>query len=169
MIGFYYCMLYNTGMEEIILNTVSWTEKEYDHKERHIDWYWTLGLISLIGMGLTIWKGNYLFALFILVSTACIILFYSRHPMDIEFIIQTSGFTIGKEFYKWQDIKSFNIDKSGKYPKLILEINKYFLPISTIPANNEVIEDIRTELTKIIPQKDIKESPTMVFIEKFGL
>ena len=55
-------------MDEIELDTITWTVPEYSHKERDNDWFWTIGLIAIVGCGIAFWFHNYLFAL-ALIST----------------------------------------------------------------------------------------------------
>jgi len=78
-------------------------------------------------------------------------------------------FLMGKYKYLWGKIKGFDIKKREGQYKLLIEIDKYFLPIYTIPIPNELVEEIRITLLKIIPRIDLKESESMLFVEKLGL
>jgi len=83
-------------LEEININKIEWTALEYKHKEHSTDWYWAVGLITLIIGIITIWIKNYLFAIFIFISGATFALFSLRHPPKIIFSIETDGFFNGK-------------------------------------------------------------------------
>jgi hypothetical protein len=156
-------------MEEIVIDTIEWSAPEYNHKaDRHIDWFWTIGLLSIVFCGITIWQHNYLFAVFILISGGCLIMFTMRPPENITFTIETQGLTMGREKYSWKRIKGFHIVKDGPRSKLLVETNKYFLPVYTMPLPEELIKQVRENLTKVTPNIELKESQSLIFMEKIG-
>ncbi|MFA6515156.1 MAG: hypothetical protein WCT42_02740 [Candidatus Paceibacterota bacterium] len=157
-------------MDEIIINTIKWSAPEYNHKERGNDWFWALGLITIVACGIAIWLHNYVFAIFLLISGGCLIMFTLRHPQDANFIIETKGLTMGKDFHTWKSIKSFNVknNEADPYGKLLIETSKHFLPIYTIPFPKELESQIKETLLKVLPRTEIDESKSMVFAEKLG-
>jgi hypothetical protein len=157
-------------MDEIKINTITWSLPEYSHKERGNDWFWAIGLVTIISCGIAVWLHNYVFAVFLLISGCCLIMFTLRHPQDVTYIIETKGLSMGKDLYEWKGIKSFNIKKSDSdtYDKLLIETSKYFLPIYTIPLPKEKGEEIKETLLKIISRSEIDESKSMIFMEKLG-
>ena len=84
-------------MEEIIIDKIEWSAPEYNHKEKSIDFLWAIGLGTIVICGIALWLANYLFAVFILVGGASLILFSVRHPQEVHFVINTNGITLGKE------------------------------------------------------------------------
>ena len=156
-------------MEEIHLETIEWSSKEYDHKERSNDWFWGLGIIAIVACGLAIWIHNYLFAIFILISAASLALFNIRQPGEVTFSIATEGMAIGKDKYSWKNIKGFNIKKGGENSKLIIRTDKYFLPTYTIIVPNDLVSNIKESLLKVTENIEINESPSVLFAEKIGL
>jgi hypothetical protein len=156
-------------MEEVSIRNIEWRGKEYDHKKRGPDFLWTIGLITLVGAIIAIYMGNYVFAIFILVSGACLIMFTIREPGDINFSIKTDGISIGKENHSWKSIKTFDIKSGDPYGKLMIHTSRHFLPIYTIPLPYELINEARESLLKFIPQSEIEESRSMQFAEKLGL
>jgi hypothetical protein len=157
-------------MDEIQLNTITWSAPEYVHKERSNDWFWATGIITVVACGIAVWLHNYVFAIFLLISGCCLIMFSLRHPQYVTYTIETKGFSMGKDLYEWNKIKSFNIKNNDKdiYAKLLIETSKYFLPVYTIPLPKENIGEIKETLLKIIPKSEIDESKSMVFAEKIG-
>jgi hypothetical protein len=155
-------------MEEIIIDKIEWSAPEYKHKEKSIDFLWTIGLGALIACGLAIWLGNYLFAVFLVISGASLILFSIRHPEEVHFVIETSGITLGKDKYPWKEVKGFHIKKEEDYAVLLIELNKYLLPIYTIPLPLNQIPEVKESLLKIIPNIELEESKSMKFMEKLG-
>ncbi|HAE36934.1 MAG: hypothetical protein UR85_C0002G0017 [Candidatus Nomurabacteria bacterium GW2011_GWF2_35_66] len=155
-------------MEEIIIDKIEWFAPEYKHEEKSIDFLWAIGLVALVVCGLAIWFQNYLFAVFIIISGASLILFSIRHPQEIQYAIETSGISLGKDKYPWKEIKGFHIKKEEDYAVLLIELNKYLLPVYTIPLPIDQIPIIKESLLKIIPNIELEESRSMKFMEKLG-
>ena len=95
-------------MEEIILDKVEWSAPEYKHKDKSVDFIWTIGLIAIVMCIIAIWKQNYIFSIFIFISGCALILFSIRPPEEINFLIETEGFSLGKDKYEWKKINGFN-------------------------------------------------------------
>ena len=157
-------------MDEIKIDTIEWSVPEYSHKERDNDWFWTIGIITVAACGIAIWLQNYIFAIFLLISGSSLIMFTMRPPQNVTYTIETKGLSMGKDLYEWKNIKSFNIKKNDSdiYAKILIETNKYFLPIYTIPLPKEMVEKTKETLLKIIPKSEIDESKSMIFMEKLG-
>lgn len=156
-------------MDEIIINKIEWSTLEHEHKEHSVDWFWAIGLITIISCVISIWLSNYLFSIFILISGASLILVSIRHPQEMTFIIETKGLTMGRNSFLWKDIKGFNIIRGEENDKLLIQTTKYFLPVYTISIPKNLTEEIKVSLLKIIPSNsEIKESPSMQFVEKLG-
>ena len=158
-------------MEKIILDTITWSTPEYSHKERSNDWLWTVGLIVIVGCGFALWFHNYIFAIFIFIAGASLIMFSIREPGEVTFKIETDGFTMGRDTYDWDKLKSFNIKEkeTEEYAKLLIETKKHFLPVYTIILPKKMIEQVKNNLIKVIPTSEINESQSMLFAEKIGL
>ncbi|MFA6386770.1 MAG: hypothetical protein WCW04_03320 [Candidatus Paceibacterota bacterium] len=155
-------------MEEIILNKIEWQAPEYKHEEKSVDFFWTIGVIALIMFVIAVWQQNYVFAIFILVSALSLFLFSIRPPQVMTFVIETSGLSLGKDKYEWKKIKGFHIKKESDKAVLLVEINKYLLPVYTIPLPLDIADQVRESLTKVIPNIELEESKSMKFMEKLG-
>jgi hypothetical protein len=156
-------------MEEIIIDKIEWSAPEYNHKKRTPDWFWAIGLVTLAVFIASIWARNYLFALFVIVSGGCLILFTLRNPRTISLTIDNDGITIGKTLYKWKEINGFKMKKGEPYSRLLIETKKYFLPIYNVPVPEDLTSEVRESLLKILPISDhIEESASMQFMEKIG-
>jgi hypothetical protein len=157
-------------MDEIKINTIEWSAPEYSHKERGNDWFWTIGLITLVACGIAIWLHNYVFSIFLLISGGCLIMFTMRPPLEVTYIVEKKGLTMGKDLHEWKKLKSFNIKKNegDEYAKLLIETSKKFLPIYTIPLPKEMVDEMKETLLQVIPRSEINESQSMLFMEKLG-
>ena len=155
-------------MEKIDINTIEWQAPEYTHKERGNDFLWTIGIVALAGAIIAIWFGNPVFGIFILISGACLIMFTIRKPEEITFSIGSDGIKMGKDLHTWKTLKSFNMKESEPYNKLMVETTKNFLPIYTLPVPHSIAEEVRAALLQVIPNNEIEESRSMLFMEKLG-
>ena len=157
-------------MDEIVINTIEWSAPEYSHKERNNDWFWTIGLLAVVGGIAALWFHNYIFAIFIFISGGTLIMFTMRPPQEVTFTIETKGLTMGRDFHTWKSIKSFNIknNNSGPYAKLLIETSKHFLPVYTIPLPKEKVDETKEALLKVARRSEIDESQSMLFMEKLG-
>jgi len=156
-------------MDEIVIDKIEWKTLEHEHKDHSVDWFWTIGLIALVSAGAAVWFHNYLFAIFIVISAISLIFISIREPQEITFSIDTKGIKMGRSSYAWKEIKSFNIKSEENYNKLFIETDKRFLPVYTINIPKYIIEDLKNSLLKVIPaNSEIKESPSMQFMEKLG-
>ena len=155
-------------MEEITIDTIEWQAPEYTHKKKSADFLWTIGLVAIIGCIIALWFHNYVFAIFIFISGACLILFTLREPQEISFSIGSDGIHMGKDKYAWATIKGFAIKKSGDSSKLMIVTSKYFLPVYTIPLPSNLVEEVKEVLLKVVPAVEIEESRSMLFMEKLG-
>jgi len=155
-------------MEEIIIDKIEWSAPEYNHKEKSIDFLWAIGLGTIVICGIALWLANYLFAVFILVGGIELILFSVRHPQEVHFVIDTNGITLGKEKYVWKNVKGFHIKKEDDYALLLIELNKYLLPIYTIPLPLDQVQSVKESLLKVIPNIELEENKSMKFMEKIG-
>ena len=155
-------------MEEIILDKINWSAPEYKHKDKSMDFIWTIGLVAVVMCILAIWKQNYVFAVFIFISGCTLILFSIRPPEEISFSIETEGFTLGKDNYPWKKVKGFHIKKEKGEANLLIELDKYLLPVYTIPLPVELVDQVRDNLLRVIPNIELEESKSMKFVEKIG-
>lgn len=157
-------------MDKIVMDTIEWKAPEYSHKEHSADWFWAIGLIALIGGILAIWFHNYVFAIFIFLSGASLIMFTIREPKEIFFLIEKKGLTIGRDFFPWKEVKAFDIinNEEKDLAKLLIETKKHFLPIYTLPLPKENIDLVKENLLKVIERQEIKESQSLLLAEKIG-
>ena len=155
-------------MEEIIIDKIEWSAPEYKHKEKSVDFIWTIGLVALVSCIIALWLKNYLFSVFIFISGVTLILFSIRHPQDVNFSIETKGLTLGKDKYTWKKIKGFNIKNEDGVAVLLVEIDKYLLPVYTIHLPVDKVDQVRESLLKVTKSKELEESKAMEFMAKLG-
>lgn len=156
-------------MEEKDFTPYIFTGPEYFYKEKTLDWFWTVGLIALVGAGIAVWVHNYLFGLFIIISAVALIIVARRAPRDITYKISPEGINVDTVFYEKKKLKGFKI-KDGRdgFDKLILEIDRRFMPVIVFPSPSSDKINIKNNLILIVEEKDIEEPRTAQFMERIG-
>ena len=154
--------------EDVKISPVSWQAPEYTHKKKSVDFLWAIGLVAVVAAGVAVWFGNYVFAIFVLVSGGTLIMFTLREPEDMDFSIDNSGLKVGKDTYAWKSLKGFTMIDGAPYGKLLVETSRYFLPVYTIPVPSNIFEEVKESFKKLVPSAEIEESKSMAFMEKIG-
>jgi len=154
--------------EKIIIETKTWEAHEYHHVPRSMDWVWAVGLIALLMAVAAFYFHNPLFGIFILLSGTILIVLTLRQPDTMIFELNSEGFKTGTHFHPFKKLKGFIIKEGNPNNKLIIEIDKYFLPVCTFPLPKEISKEVETELLKMIPKIELHEPQTLQFMEKIG-
>lgn len=120
--------------EEIV-----WHVQTHEHKVHSADWYWALGLVTLIGAGLCIFFGNILLALILIIGAGSIVTLKLRGPREHQVRVDARGITLDGTLYLWKSIHSFwvNVDETRGGPCIYLTTKSMLNPRITIPLDNQ--------------------------------
>lgn len=147
-----------------------WEIPEYKHKKRTIDWFWGLGIVVVAGTVAAILLGNGFFAVFILIAGGLLWHFAVTEPVVMHIEVKEDGVLVNKDFYRIDKIKAFDIHgEEGKEGLLIMDIDRVFMPILTLPIDNSVsLAMLEQTLGSSIERRDIDEPFTHVIMDKLG-
>jgi len=134
---------------------VEWQAPEYEHRERSLDWQWSMGLAGLLLAVIFFYFGNFLFALVILLSVMVIIIYSRRPPQEITFAITPKGLRAGKELYPFPSIKSFSVTKDNK--TLVIDSSRAFLPRIHFPLQPDLSPQVKQQLKRFIKEEEYEE------------
>lgn len=95
---------------------ISWHIETHEHTERTNDWYWGLGLIALAAAGLSIFLGNVLFAIIVVLATGSLWALSVRGPREHEVRVAQRGITMDGTLYRWENIESFWVEDERHLP-----------------------------------------------------
>jgi len=150
-------------------NELEWSALDYEHKTRSVDWYWAVGIIAVCGSIAAIIYKDPLFAVFIILSAGILIYFSFRPPEMISYKINRSGLYIDKKLYTYQHLKSFWITQPPHSKKLLITIDKAFMPVLVIPIDHINEENlIKAFIDKNIEEKKIEEPFAHRIMDKLG-
>ncbi len=117
--------------------TISWEVLTHVHRERTNDWYWALGLIAVVAAGLSIWLGNLLFGVLILLCAGSIGALAMRGPREHSVEIDPRGVSVDGTLYPYHSLKSFWVDANPEYPRLFLTTGGIITPHMALPLDDE--------------------------------
>jgi len=150
------------------LPTLQWQAFEYDYKEKTNDWFWVVGVAGFIAIVLSILFKNFLFAIVLLLGTFVVMMYGARKPEMVTFSIGAKGVTIKNDLYPYKNLLGYGL-KVGEGPdKLMLHVNRLFLPHLILPIEDIDPELIRERLDKFITEEEFEESAIDLFVEYLG-
>jgi hypothetical protein len=141
---------------------------EFEKKDRHPDWLWTVGLVSVLGAVLCFFYGNIFFGIFLLIAGAVVILYALKHPKELEITINEDGVKINEILIDYKSIPSFWLDESGKEDKLLLLVKGSFVPMLSFHLVGVKAEDVRELLSRFTKEEELRESRSIALFDRLG-
>lgn len=151
------------------MEEIRFRDLEYRHKPKSVDWFWGLGLLAIFSIGLSIFFGNLLFGILILMGAASIGIFAVREPREIEYVINERGILIGDAFHPYSELESFYIDHQQHTTKLILVSKRFFTSYIVIDIDAHNPEAIQNALTLKLPEVEHHEPLLHAIAERLGI
>lgn len=137
--------------------SMKWITLEYHHPERSSDWFWAVGLITVLGTLAALYFNNILFAILIILSGTILFIFALRHPDEIEVELSEKGVRIEKTLYPYLSLESFWIDEDITPPRLLLKPKSLFAPLVAVMIEDVDNDDIEQFLLKQLPMDELEE------------
>lgn len=152
--------------------SISWQVQTHEHRERSTDWYWGLGLGGVAAAGLSLFFGNILFALIILIGLGSIATLAARGPREHWMRLDSRGLSVDGTLYRFDSIQSFWIQPEDPYrePRLLVTTNGIFSPQLVIPLDNMTrAQNVRTYLKRHVQEEEQEAHLGEHLAELFGL
>lgn len=147
---------------------LQWSALEYEDKERSSDWFWALGVIVVTSSIAAIIFGDYFFAALLLISGILLGYFAKRTPEHVTYELNERGLKIRSRLFPYENIKSFWV-QTGAKPMLFIKSERFFIPVISIPIENNVAEEIHSIMTiNNIEEKEMKEHPSETIMDSLG-
>ena len=146
-------LIYYVRMHEE--HELRWDALEYEHFDKTPDWYWGLGLITVLSVAGAIFLENLLFAAVILLSAFALALYGARSPKMERFALTSRGLVIGDSLYPYQSLDSFWVhDTPEEQPVLIVKSRKILMPLMVIPITHVSPREIRNHLLNEMKEEE---------------
>ena len=151
----------------------NWKTKEHAHYEKSNDWFWLLGIITVAIAVLSVYFGNILFAVVVLLAAFTMILHVHTEHEDIDVSINKKGIRINKVIYPWSTLESFWIDVDDEFDhienQLLVKSQKKMVPLIIIPMTSDIdVEDLKDFMLIFIDEEEMKEPFSHRLMEFLG-
>ena len=115
---------------------ISWVVRRA-HRERSNDWYWGVGALALAGALASIFFGNVLLAIIIIMSAGSIGVLASREPREHSVTLDTRGMIVDGTRYPYSAIHSFWVEHEVEDPRLFVSMNGILAPHFSFDLGDE--------------------------------
>lgn len=133
---------------------ISWHVDSHEHTERSNDWYWGLALITLAAVGISIFLGNYLFAVILLLGAGSLGTVAMRGPREHEVRLSQRGLSLDGTLYRWSAVESFWVEQHAD-PHLLITTQGVLHPQLVIPLlDPNRARNVREYLRRIIKEEE---------------
>lgn len=150
---------------------IRWNALNHLKAERSSDWFWFVGITAGAIAILSIYFGNLLFGLLILIATFTIFIQANIEPHMVEFEINRKGIIADKTFYPYSTLESFwVVDEDGwDRDRILIKSQKTFMPLIIIPIGEEVqADEIREELLTYLDEEEMSEPSLQIVMNRLG-
>ena len=121
---------------------ISWRTYEFDHQPKTSDWYWAVGIITTGAVVASIFFGQIILAILIIVASLSLLLHANKAPRLLDHHLTQRGLIIDKTLYPISTIESFWIDEyDNGVAKLIIKSTKKTMVWIIVPLVPDVTPD----------------------------
>ncbi len=150
---------------------LEWQAKEHHYENRSTDWYWMFGIICVAAATLSIYFGNLLFGIFIIVAGFTIFILSYKETKIVTIKIMHEGVVFGNSLYPFSSYKSFWIDTDHVHgSRILMHPKNSLIPLTSVPVAEEIdLEDLHSLLSQFLEEEFLEESLIHKLFDKVGL
>jgi hypothetical protein len=152
-------------------NPISWSVLEYHEKNHTTDWYWTVGLITLVILVACVFFKNYFLGVLLLLGIGTLTYLTIRKPETVTVTLQEKGIQIRTELFLYRNLKAFWIEEEEQANSdrhLLILTKRLYSPLIALPLGDVAPETIRQALLAHIPEQEMRENISHKFLEVLG-
>lgn len=147
---------------------ITWEAPEFEYTPKGPDWYWTVGIIGVTLIIISILSGNLLFAIVLAFAAVTIGIQGGQKPELIEFGVTRRGVRIDNTLYPFSSLASFWVENNPYEQKLILKSEKNLMPHIIIPIEDIDPEELRHFIIQFLPEEELQEPISHKIMEYLG-
>jgi hypothetical protein len=147
---------------------ISWSAPEHLYVEKHTDWYWTVGIITLALAAVAFIFGQVITGILILVAALALTLHASRPPATRTYTVNDRGIVVDDTLYPFLTLESFWIPHDHVPPRIIIKSRKLLMPYIVIFIDDADPEEVRRVLLTYIAETEHREPFLKHLLERFG-
>jgi hypothetical protein len=134
---------------------ISWTVGGGEPLERSNDWYWGLGLFAIVGAGASVFFGNILLAVILLVGAFSIAVLTIRGPREHKVSVDPRGISVDGTRYPYTAVYSFWVEQEFNPPHLFLSMRGVLAPHFSFPIPDRAqAQEVRAFLQKFATEEE---------------
>jgi hypothetical protein len=133
---------------------IAWKADDHVHREKSIDYYWTVSLVSLVLIVLCFIFKNALLGVILFIGTFLYLYIMSRPPKLLDMRITEKSINIDDSVIDIEVIESFRIIETIDGPELILLVKKSMNPRISLPLNQDITNTVRNIMLEKIKEDD---------------
>lgn len=132
-----------------------WTVTTHEHRDRSVDWYWALGVIAIAGAVVSVFMGNILLAVIIVLGVGSIGYLAARGPREHVVKIDNRGISIDGSRYAYSAINSFWVEHEVEQPQLFMTLRGIVTPHFSLTLDSEAQGDaVRRHLARHVEEEE---------------
>lgn len=146
---------------------ITWSVVTHRHIEHSTDWYWGLGLLTLVGAGAAIYFGDLLLGVILLIGGISIAVLKLRGPREHDVKLNGRGATLDGTVYPWKSIQSFwiNVSPHTSTSHLYFTTHSLIMPRIVVPLDSDAhSQQVRSFCLQYVPETD-EENQRLHFLE----
>ena len=152
--------------------TLTWDVMEYQEKDHTVDWYWSVGLVTLAIVIVSIYFKNYLFGILILLGVGTLTYLTIRKPQVMTIIISDKGIRIQNEFFPYRNLRAFWIEEEPQHTgdrHLLVLTDRIYSPVIALPLGDDIPDEIiRKGLLPHMKEELMHDNPAHHILGLFG-
>ena len=91
-------------------SALQWRAPEFEERPKDVSWYWASIIAAVLILGFALWRGNFLFAVFILIAEMLVIAWGNRTPNIVDFSLSENVLTVsGRIRYALGDMEHWSV------------------------------------------------------------
>jgi len=148
---------------------IEWAAPEYNYYYKGRIWFIVAGLFFGALMIIALWTNNLVFAIFIGLSYFLIVAYGLKKPQTAYISVSSKGISVNAKLYEFSALSSFWIFYNPlELKEISLKSKKKIAPPVHIPLGDQNPVEVRSFLTKYIPEKKQEESLADVLLRSIG-
>ncbi len=147
-----------------------WESPEFEFKEKSKQWYWYVGIITVLFIVLAIVFKNYLFGFLILIGGFLMFALATKEPMILPVEVSQHGVRVHEDMYAYTTISAFWVgENKNNEPILLLASSRKIAPIISLIIEPHInIMQLREYLLEFIEEVEMKEPLADKIIDRIG-
>lgn len=133
---------------------INFSTDEHTHYHRGNDFYWGLGIVTVVAVVLAFIFRDGLFGVLILIGAAMYGYSSWKKPRSIDVTITDKDITIGDDLYLMQNIESFHVVDLKGEKELVLCVRRNYQPIISVCVPDELAFPVKDILNSLLINDD---------------